>query len=123
MATTGVGAAAPSKAGRWCAAHGKTHPLSWFDADKASCHRAEKAVQRMAEEARAAGSSAFAEPCVSKPKEMPGAPPWAGEDGAFLMMRLSRETRGQWFALFDRDPEWCRKAFAEFAAAALAADG
>jgi hypothetical protein len=76
----------------------------------------------MAEEARAAGLRAFAEQCALKPEEVRGAPPWAGADGTFLMMHVSKETRWQWLALFDRDPEWCRKAFAEFAAAARAAE-
>jgi hypothetical protein len=119
---TGPDTSAPSKPGRWCAAHGKTHPLTWFEGDRASCRRAEKAAQRTAEEARAAGMRAFAEQSAPTPEEMPGAPPWAGIDGASLMQRLSEETRWQWYALFDRDPEWCRKAFAEFAAAAHAAE-
>jgi len=72
----------------------------------------------MAEEAHAAGLRAFAELRRPKRVDVPGAAPWAGFDGALLMMRVSKETRRRWYALFDRDPEWCRKAFAEFASAA-----
>ena len=75
----------------------------------------------MAKDARATGLRATAERCAPRLKEMPRPPPWADADGAFLMIRLSKETRSRWYALFDRDPEWCRTAFAEFAAAARGA--
>lgn len=114
---------AHSKPDRWCPAHGKAHPLTWFDAGKASCRRAERNAERRTEEAHAGGPRSSAEERAPSPEDMAGAPPWAGIDGASLMMRMSKETQWQWHALFERDPEWCRKAFAEFAAAARAAEG
>jgi len=117
------GASVPAMSSCWCVAHGKTHPISWFDREKSSCRRAEKVVQRLTEEARAAGLHAYVEPGPEKPDEMSNSASWLGVDAAILLMRVSKETRRQWYALFDRDPEWCRRAFAEFAAAAYAAEG
>jgi len=124
MASRGKGSDARtlSKPGRWCAAHARTHPLASFEGDRASCRRAEKALARLVQEARAAGVTAFPEPRPRKSEGPPGEAPWAGIDGVVLMMHISEATRRQWYALFDRDPEWCRRAFAEFEAAAYATE-